>query len=289
MILRPEHFAARRINWNDKAANLREIATELNIGVDSLAFMDDNPVERQWVRRRLPEVTVIDLPVDPGGYASALRDSPVFERLVLTEEDLQRGQTYAQQRARTQLQSSAGSLEDFYRSLEMEVEIAGVTPANLARVAQLTQKTNQFNLTTRRYTERQIADLAAVPGCRVYAMSVADRLGDNGLVGVAITRDQAQRCEVETFLLSCRVIGRTVETALLAQIAQEARQRGAALLGGFFLPTWKNAPARDFFKSHGFSQVSKEEQGSYWELDLAQSRLACPDWIKVKNKAGGAP
>ena len=163
MLLQPRDFAAMRINWNDKAQNLREIAAELNIGLDTVAFLDDNPVERQQVREQAPEAIVIPLPDDPMDYARAVRDCPWFERLTLSEEDRQRGDYYAAQRDRVELERTVTSKEDFYRSLEQVAEIAPVNPQTLARVSQLTQKTNQFNLTTRRYTEQQIADMAASP------------------------------------------------------------------------------------------------------------------------------
>lgn len=282
MILRPEHFAAMRINWNDKAASLREIAAELNIGIDSLAFLDDNAVEREWVQNQLPEVTVIDLADDPLGYAAALRDSPVFERLSLTDEDRQRGQMYAQERMREEMQSSAASLEEFYRSLGMTVEIAPVTPATLARAAQLTQKTNQFNLTTRRYTEQQIQDFISDPDHRVCTIKVKDRLGDSGLVGVAITHDRSGVTEIDTLLLSCRVIGRTIETSLLAHLAHEARNRGSRILTGWYLPTKKNLPCRDFYQSQGFRAAEQSSEGTRWELDLSDLRLSSPPWINLK-------
>src|ERR1019366_209155 len=155
MLLRPSHFAAHRINWNDKAQNLREIAAELNLGMDAIAFLDDNPAERNWVRSQVPEVTVIDLPADPMDYARALRETPVFERLTVSSEDRERGRYYAEQRLPGDLQKSAASVEEFLSSLEMQVDIAPVSHETVARVAQLTQKTNQFNLTTRRYSEQQ--------------------------------------------------------------------------------------------------------------------------------------
>lgn len=280
MLLGPHHFAALRINWGDKAQNLREIAAELNIGLDAMAFVDDNPVERQWIRDQLPEVTVIDLPDDPIACAQTLRDSPVFERLNVSVEDSQRGRYYAEQRMRSELQQGTASLEKFYYSLQMEVDIAEVTPETIARVAQLTQKTNQFNLTTRRYTEQQIADMAADPAWRVYSARVCDRFGDNGLVGVAITRRQGLLCQIDTFLLSCRVIGRTVETAFLSALTRQAQIEGAQRLVGWFLPTSKNAPARDFYSRHGFSCVEEQNGQSRWEFDLSRAEIAMPDWIK---------
>jgi FkbH-like protein len=283
MLLRPEHFAALRINWNDKAENLREIAGELNLGIDSIAFLDDNPAERAWVRSQEPDVTVIELPEDPLEYARTLREAPVFERLTVSTEDRERNRYYQQQRQRKDLKRDGTSLEDFYRSLSTVVEIAPVTATTLPRVAQLTQKTNQFNLTTKRYTEQQIAALTADPGWGVYAVTVRDRFGDNGITGVAIVRDRAAVHEIDTFLLSCRVIGRTVETAMLAHLARKAKECGATTLAGEFVPTRRNVPARDTYLRHGFRCVTEIETGSRWEFDLAGGvRIETPSWLDVK-------
>jgi FkbH-like protein len=284
MLLRPEHFAAMRINWNDKAQNLREIAAELNVGLDSLAFLDDNPAERERVRGELTEVAVIDLPADPMGYAAALREASVFERLALSAEDRERGRYYAEQQQRDELKNGATSLEDFYHSLRQVVTIAAVRPGTLARAAQLTQKTNQFNLTTRRYTEQQLAELAARPGCEVCCVQVRDRFGDNGLVGVAVTQDDGEWCELDTLLLSCRVIGRTVETAILAALADRARDRGCRELRGWFVPTKKNAPARAFYPDHGFRAAEDRGGSTLWVLDLLSGPPECPEWITLETQ-----
>lgn len=281
MLLRPEHFAAMRINWSEKAQNLREIAAELNIGLDSIAILDDNPVERQRVRDEAPEVMVLELPADPMEYARAVREFPAFQRLMLSEEDRHRTEYYATEQRRATLERRTASREEFYRSLEQEAEIAPVQALTLARVAQLTQKTNQFNLTTRRYTEQQIADLAARPDWHVLSLRVRDRYADNGIVGVAIAHDCGDVLEIDTFLLSCRVIGRTVETALIAYVAEEARTRGARSLGGWFLPTKKNTPAKDFYPNHGFQRREETPAGQYWTLNLAESDLRCPDWVRL--------
>jgi FkbH-like protein len=286
MLLRPQHFAAMRINWNEKHQNLREIAAELNLGVDSLAFLDDNPVERESLRIALPEVTVVELPSDPLEFAGVLRDCPVFERLTLSTEDQQRGALYAAQRERSQAEGSFSTKEDFFRFLEQQAEISPVTPLTLARISQLTQKTNQFNLTTRRYTEQQISDLASQPGTAVLSIRVRDRYGDHGLVGVAVTRDIGADCEIDIFLLSCRVIGRTVETALLAHLAQSAARRGRHRLLGWFVPTKKNAPAKEFYTDHGFELQSQNADGSLWALDLARRPIASPPWIKLDVVTG---
>jgi FkbH-like protein len=282
MLVRREHFSAMRINWKDKAENLRELAAELNIGVDALAFVDDNPVERDLVRRRVPEVAVIDLPADPLRYVAALRACPLFERLALSNEDRQRADLYAAQQERADLERTVTSREDFLRSLEQEAEVAPVSAATLARVAQLTQKTNQFNLTTRRYSEEEVDGMARRAGWTVLSIAVRDRYGDNGLVGVAITTDADEVCEVDTFLLSCRVIARTVETALLSVISEQARARACRALRGVYIPTRKNAPCKDFYVSHGFTQVRTEGDSTIWELDLRDGRtVASPEWIRL--------
>jgi len=281
MLLRPEHFSAMRLNWNDKAASLREIAAELNVGLDSLVFIDDNPAERERIRQELPEVTVIELPEDPLGYARALRECPMFERLALSSEDAERARLYAEQRQREQLQQSANNLEEYYHSLAQKVEIAPVSEETLARTVQLINKTNQFNLTTRRYNEAEVAAMAATPGCAVYTVRVADRFGDNGLVGVCITRRSNATCEIDSFLLSCRVIGRTVETAVLAYLAAENRARGVEALEGWFLPTRKNSPAEAFYRNHGFQLAEQRDGAGLWRLPLADAAVACPPWIEI--------
>jgi len=285
MLLKPEHFAAIRINWGDKQQNLREIAAELSLGTEALAFLDDNPMERAQVRAALPEITVIDLPADPSDHATAVRDSPVFERLSLSPEDRQRTALYTTEQQRALSEATFSSKEDFFRSLEQEAEIATVTSATLARVAQLTQKTNQFNLTTRRYSEPQIAEIAARPGWQVFSLSLRDRFGDHGLVGVAITHADGDACEIDTFLLSCRVIGRTVETALLSHLAEQALDAGLKSMRGWFLPTRKNAPARHFFAQHGFKPESSNGDGYVWVLDLLEKPIAFPSWVKLRVPA----
>ncbi|HYU82576.1 MAG TPA: HAD-IIIC family phosphatase [Candidatus Polarisedimenticolia bacterium] len=282
MLLRPAHFAAMRINWNDKAQSIIEIAAELNLTLDSIAFLDESPVERERVSRALPEVLVIPLSDRPMEYARELRDSRAFERVAISNEDRERGRLYVEERMRSALRTSAASLEDFYRSLEMSVDIAALDDVNLARVAQLTLKTNQFNVTTRRYNEKQLLDLRAA-GARVYALTASDRYGENGIVGVAIVVPSGDTAEIDTFLMSCRVVGRTIETALLSHIAAAARSAGARTLYGVFVPTKKNGLAKTFYPDHGFVAAGTEGDATRWELDLAAAPSA-PPWIKVRSE-----
>lgn len=280
MLLRPEHISAMRINWRPKAENIAEIAAELNVGIDAIAFLDDNPAERDAVRCMLPQVRVIDLPTDPAQYASALRKFNGFERLCLSSEDLQRSRYYKNEQRRRAEKLTTGSLEDFLYSLRAEVQIARVNGNTLARAAQLTQKTNQLNVTTKRYTEAELSKLTADPGWVAYTLTVRDRFGDNGVVGVAIMHLAESEAEVDSFLLSCRVIGRGIEAAFLALLAEAAIAAGCVTMAGWFLPTAKNGPASALYADNGFRCVARgNDNASRWIADLTTVRLAVPDWI----------
>jgi FkbH-like protein len=253
MELRLSHFAAERIDWQDKATNLREMAAELGLGLDSFVFLDDNPVEREWVRAALPEVLVPELPEDPAERPRFLRECGLFDRVTLTDADARRAETYKAQGTRTRLRTAAPSFEDFLRSLEQEVAIDPVGEADLPRAAQLCQRTNQFNLTTRRHTIADLERMLADERTEVFQVSVRDRFGDSGVTGLAILRHAGEASEIDTLLLSCRVLGRRVEEALLAFLARRAAAAGAHRLEGRFVPTAKNAQAAGFYPDHGFS------------------------------------
>lgn len=288
MILREEYFAAAEINWIDKAENIREIARRLNIGVDSLVFIDDNPVERERVREAIPEVVVPEWPQDPCDYKRALFNvtGEHFLKFDITEDDRRRGEMYHAQAERDHLAASAGNLEDFYRSLQMKVTIANVDSETLPRVAQLTQKTNQFNLTTRRYTEPEIEVFSADPKCRVYWVNLEDRFGPNGIVGVLILKRQSgEQWHIDTFLLSCRVIGRTLEEAFLGYAVREVQELGATSITGEYIPTAKNGIVANLYDKLGFTSTESSENGSKWVLDLRQKSVAIPEWFDVSSLA----
>lgn len=282
MILRPEHFAAERINWDDKPRNLRSIAAELNVGLDSLAFLDDNPIERDRVRAELPEVTVIELPEDAFGYAPTIRNTPELQRLRLSEEDTQRSNYYVEQRQRNQARANHDSVESFYHWLKQKVEISPLTERTAPRIAQLTQKTNQFNATTKRYTEQQIAEMAESPGCEIFSIRAEDHFGDNGIVGVLISKITDGQCEIDTFLLSCRAISRTIETAMLAFLVERCRAKGIRILKGWITPTPKNEPVRSVYEKHGFGRISCDGERSLWSVDIATANVPFPEWIEIK-------
>ncbi len=286
MLLRPNDFAAIRINWEPKSVNLSVLAQELNVGLDALAFIDDNPVERLEVQAALPQVRVVHLPPAPENYARAILEAPVFERLRISADDRARGEHYQDQRQRAQALAGASSREEFLQTLEQRAEIGEATPLEVVRIAQLTQKTNQFNLTTRRYTEADVQRFMEDPQHEVTALKLRDRFGDNGLVGVAITHDVDEVCELRAFLLSCRVIGRGAETALLAHVARRSKERGKNRLRGAYRPTQKNAPAKSFLADHGFTRVSESEDGSVWELDLREAAVEAPSYITLASLEG---
>jgi FkbH-like protein len=284
MRLREEHFAAVRINWEDKASNLRALAEELNIGLDSLVFIDDNPIERSWVREALPEVYVPEWPGDPGDFKFALLELALehFQKFTITREDRRRGELYLAQAERRKLAGNASSIEDFYRSLDMRVTIGPADSFTIPRVAQLTQKTNQFNLTARRYTEPEIVQLSSSAGALVLWLELTDRFGSNGVVGVIILKAGSEDAWViDTFLLSCRVMGRTVENAFLGVACDLLRTRGVRRLIGEYCPSARNAPVAELYPRFGFRLLDRFAESEHWELDLEQQNVPVPEWFQL--------
>jgi FkbH-like protein len=276
MVLRRDDFAAVRINWEDKATSLRAIARDLNIGTDALVFFDDNPVERDWVRSQLPEVHVVDVPDKPLLYIDALETSGWFDQLVIVADDLRKTEQYREQRHRDQLQARTRSLDEFLRELDTSATIGAVTRDSLARFAQLLAKTNQFNLTSRRHSAAEIETMTARGGLALW-LRAKDRFGDHGLVGAAIAMPEGDGTwRVDTFLLSCRVIGRRIETAFLASIAGMVRCAGGKLLVGEHIPTGKNDMVAAFFPDHGFTS-----EGGRWLFDLSTGIIPEPDCVRV--------
>jgi FkbH-like protein len=272
MVLKRSDIASFRANWDDKVTNIRAIAADLNIGIDSLVFLDDNPFERNLVRERLPMVAVPEVPDDdPALVPRVLADAGYFESLGLTDEDRQRTLQYQENRARAALQASATDLEGYLRSLEMRLIWNRFDSVSQQRVVQLINKTNQFNLTTRRYTDADVAAIMADPHAFGMHMRLLDRFGDNGIIAIVIGRlgeDGAAR--IDTWLMSCRVLGRQVEAVTLNLIAAQAKALGATRLVGEYIPTAKNGMVRDHYQKLGFEVVFQAEDGtSRAVLDLA--------------------
>jgi FkbH-like protein len=249
--LRLEHFAAWRLNWEQKSENLKSLARQLQLGLDSFIFIDDNPLECAEVEANCPEVLVLQLPEDVDSIPSFLDHCWAFDQLKITEEDRRRGELYRQNQRREQLLATSPGLAEFIAGLQLQVEFDAMTAAQLSRVAQLMQRTNQFNCTTRRLTE---ADLQArLADSDVVTVQVRDRFGDYGLVGVTSYRTEAGTLVVDSFLLSCRALGRGVEHRMLAHLGVTARSQGAEWLDVHFVRTEKNQPAFEFLESVGSS------------------------------------
>ena len=249
MLLRRDQFAAHRINWAPKGQNLRELAAELNLGLDSFVFLDDNPIEVAEVRASCPEVLTLQAPSRPDDWPAFLANVWAFDQLTTTDQDRQRAATYRQNARREEVRRASAGLDEFLAKLQLRVTIAPPTPAQVPRVAQLTERTNQFNLSTVRRTEAELLALLADGRHRCDAVTVTDRFGDYGLVGVTITRDEPPARVVDTLLLSCRVLGRGVEHRMMAAIGEGARDAG---LGEVRLPlvrTAKNQPMVDFLEA----------------------------------------
>ena len=281
MVLRRSDIACFVANWSDKASNIRSIAQQLNIGLDSLVFIDDNPFERNLVRRELPMVAVPEVPDDPSAFPRILSDAGYFEGLTITDEDRARSTQYQGNLAREALRTSATDLPSYLRSLDMRLTWRRFNQIGLSRTVQLINKTNQFNLTTRRYTENDVLAVMNDPDAFGIQLRLVDRFGDNGIIAIVIGRKQAEEVLVDTWLMSCRVLGRQVESATLNLVTEQAKQLGAQRLIGEYLPTKKNGMVRDHYSRLGFTVVNISANGaSSSMLDLAKFEPA-EDFMEV--------
>jgi FkbH-like protein len=253
MVLREDDFVAHRINWQDKAQNILEIAKELNLGLQSVVFIDDNPVERARVREALPEVLVPDWPEDKHLYRSALASLRCFDTPSISKEDQERTALYAAERQREKLQASVGSMDEWLKSLGITVTGEPVGASNLARTVQLLNKTNQLNLSTRRLTEAELLEWVAGPQRSLWAVSVSDRFGDAGLTGIVSLEVDGNEATIVDFVLSCRVMGRRVEDTMVHVAVERARAQGARRVVATFRPTAKNKPCLTFWQGSGFA------------------------------------
>lgn len=278
MILGEEDFAAIRINWSDKAGNIASIAEELSLGLNSFVFFDDSPHERELVRSTLPEVAVPELPEDASYYTNFLHRLNYFDTLNVTEEDRVRTNLYADERERRQEQTASQSVESFLQSLGTRVQLRLAVEHDFDRVAQLTQRTNQFNLSTRRYSRSEISELSSSDDAAVVLISAKDRIGSAGTVGVAIIRldTNEQRAVLDTLLMSCRVLGRGIETAFMSGIAAVLGKCQIKKITAEFIPTERNAMASQYLPDHGFESVN-----GLWVATLGRLADQTPDWIEL--------
>ena len=272
MVLKRDDIACFVANWQDKAHNLRQIAAELNIGLDALVFADDNPAERAIIRQELPMVAVPELPEDPAFYAETIARGGYFEAVTLTSEDFARSHQYQENVARQALKESASDMDSYLCSLAMVAHASAFRETDRARVVQLINKTNQFNLTTRRYTEAEVEAAIADPRVLTLQIRLLDRFGDNGIIALLIGRflDGTATLEIDSWLMSCRVLGRGMEQATLNLLVDGARALGAETLLGRYRPTAKNGMVSEHYARLGFEAVAPEGDETLWRLDLAR-------------------
>lgn len=270
MLVSRDDFAMFQINWDDKASNLKALAEALDLGLEAFVFVDDNPVERKQVRDVLPQVAVPELPEDPSAWLPVFQAAGYFEQVGFSAEDRART-AYYQGNARRSVQARiVGDPAKFLESLQMTLTIAAFDSVGRARIAQLISKSNQFNLTTRRYSEAEVAAMQTAADLETLQLRLRDLFGDNGMISVVICRKQAAHWDIDTWIMSCRVLGRGVEQAVLNVLAARARAAGAVELRGRYLPTAKNALVKDHYLKLGFAQTAAEADGATsWSLQLA--------------------
>jgi len=274
MRLKRERVAALVANWDDKPSNLRRIAETLDLGLESFVFIDDNAAERAIVRRALPCVAVPELPDDVAQYPSVIARAGYFEASTFTVEDQARVRQYAENVRRSDTLARATDMDAFLQSLKMTMETGAPRREDIARVTQLINKTNQFNLTTRRYKEPEVENLVQDPNVVILRFRLVDRFGDNGLIGVIIARPHGAEqgtLLIDTWLMSCRVLGRGVEAACLNVLVAAARRAGATTLLGEYLPSGRNAMVREHYRRLGFERCDEQpDSASTWRLDLGR-------------------
>jgi FkbH-like protein len=279
IVLKEEHFAAFRINWNNKADNIREIAQELNISLDSMVFLDDNPLERELIKSCIPEVITPDFPEHP--YMLLDFFKKITEQYLaiytLTEEDKIKTEQYKANILRANIQCSFTNMEDYIRSLDIVLNITEVNDLTLSRVAQMTQKTNQFNLTTHRYTDTDIKNKLN-SGYRIFILSVSDKFGDNGITGVCIVKSSRNKADIDSLLLSCRILGKGIEKIFVEYVMKTLQSEGIIEVSSLYIPTVKNSQTSDFYEKIGFTlENENDEHIKYYKSDLSKMTIELSD------------
>ena len=286
MVLRLPDIAAFVANWDNKADNLRTIANRLALNLDSFVFVDDNPAERALVRRFAPEVAVPDLPEDPAGYIAAVSLHRYFEMTSFTQEDRARSQFYSDNAQREALKSEAPDLETFLRSLAMSMTVEPVTDLNIERATQLVNKSNQFNLTTRRYSLAEVRQMSTSSEWRTRTFSLRDQLGDNGLISVLLLSRRGNDLVIDTWVMSCRVLQRGVEQFTRNELVELCRAEKCDRLLGSFIPTAKNGMVSDLYSRLGFSQADSDGDTTLWELSVGNGLAPLPHCIQRETPHG---
>lgn len=279
LVLKKEHFATYRINWIDKATNIKEMAEELNIGLDSLVFVDDNPTERELIKQLLPMVEVPEFPAQPYELPVFFQQlvNDYFKVYSITDEDRKKTQQYKANASRAQEQRNFVDFTDFLRSLNIQITIEQANEFNIQRIAQMTQKTNQFNLTTKRYTDADIRKYIQ-EDWKIWCLSVADKFGDNGITGCVMINGS----EIDTLLLSCRILGKGIEHAFLKKILSLLQKEGLGEIKASYLPSLKNKQVSDFYDKNGFVLFSEDADGSkHYSINLTDVDLTTEDYYHI--------
>jgi len=283
MVLRKEHFAAYRINWTDKASNIKALAEELNIGLDSFVFVDDNPTERELIKQMLPMVSVPDFPEQPYELPLFFKQlvEDYFKVYSVTDEDKKKTEQYKANAARAQAEASFSDFSSFLESLDIQIGIEAANEFNIQRIAQMTQKTNQFNLTTHRYTDADVRGFMEAEW-KIWCISVADKFGDNGITGAIMITPSG---EIDTFLLSCRILGKGIEVAFVKKVLSMLRDSGVKVVRASYISTAKNAQVREFWDKVGFKcMYSFSDGGREYELTLADADLNIENYYHITIK-----
>ena len=288
-ILKPEDFIVIKANWLPKSQNLTEIASELNIGRDALVFVDDNPAEREIIRQHVPETAVPEMTdgdqVNPDQFIRILDKNAYFEVVTLSEDDKHRNEMYKANAMRKEQEESFGNYSDFLKSLEMEAVIRGFEPVYYSRIAQLTNKSNQFNLTTKRMTQSEVEQMAQDPGYITLYGKLKDKFGDNGVVSLVIGKKNGDTLELILWLMSCRVLKRDMEQAMLDTLVLRSRESGIRKLHGYYYKTAKNAMVKEFYGTMGFQKLSEKDGDSEWEYVIPENYENKNQVITVNRQA----
>lgn len=284
MILRDEHIVIKKVNWENKVINLKAIAKELNIGLDSLVFIDDSNFEVNLIKEELPTVEVFQVPSKEYEYEMMMRKIAIFfHNPKETTEDLKKGKMYKTQVARSQAEKSIGNIEDYLKSLELQITTYIDDLNHVARISQMTQKTNQFNLTTKRYTETDINFFINSSNYTVIAIGISDKFGDNGIVGLAILEHQNDLVSIDTLLMSCRVLGRNIEYKFMDIIIEVLKQKKVTKIEANYIETLKNEQVSDLYDRCGFEIVDKCDELKRYSILVQQYKNKSIDYIGVNN------
>jgi FkbH-like protein len=283
MVLSLSDFSAKEIHWQSKSSSILRIAKTLNLDLRHMLFVDDSPTECLEVQMAIPRLTVIRLPFQPERYIDALLAEGLFDTLTFSTEDGRRAQLYEQRGAAERVRCEASSIENYYSSLEMRAYLEPVMPHNVARASQMTQKTTQFNTSTIRYTPAEINAYLNNSDYLTLTVRLIDRFGDNGIIGLLLARRRDALIEIDTLLISCRVISRTIETLMLHWLVNKAKIHGALAIVGSIVPTDRNMPVRDLYDRHGFSSVESNDRETRWQLDIESAVIDAPRWFQITD------